>query len=222
MPNMLASPKVASLLSRLFAQAEAKDPIVLARIQKEAESRFGGQRYDPALAPMFDEAYLPVPPEVGRLLYVLTRSRRPKTIVEVGTSYGVSAIYFAAALSDNGEGRLITTELSERKAKAASSNLASLKLEQWVEIRRGDAFETLKELDPPIDMLFLDGWKDFYLPLLKDLEPKLGRGALVVGDDTKLFPDRLSSYLAYVRDPLNFYQSVDLPIGDGVELSVRT
>jgi predicted O-methyltransferase YrrM len=222
MPNSLASPKVAALLGKLFAKADAKDPAVLARIQKEADSRFGGQRYVPALAPMFEEAYMPVPPEVGQLLYVLARARRPSLIVEIGTSFGVSAIFFASALHDNAKGRLITAEFSETKVMAARANLATLALEQYVEIRRGDAFETLNEVDRPIDLLFLDGWKDFYLPLLKHLESKLSPGALVIGDDTKLFPDRLQSYLAYVRDPRNSYQSVDLPIGDGVELSVRT
>src|SRR6185312_674209 len=118
--------KIAALLARLFADADARDPAVLARIQEEADERFGGQRYAPALAHLFDEAYMPVPPEVGQLLYVLTRSKRPTTIVEIGTSYGISAIHFAAALSDNGEGRLITAELSETKVKAARTHLESL------------------------------------------------------------------------------------------------
>jgi len=220
MANTLVSPPVAALLSSLFAAADAKDPEVLANIQKEADARFGGQRYHPSLTSLFDSAFLPVPPEVGQLLYVLTRSKRPATIVEVGTSYGISAIHFASALNDNCEGRLITAELSAVKAKGARANLQLLGLGRWVEIRQGDAFETLADLDAPIDMLFLDGWKDFYLPLLQALEPKLAPGALVIGDDTKLFPERLAAYLAYVRDPAN-YQSVDLPIGDGVELSVR-
>jgi len=142
------------------------------------------------------------------------------TIVEVGTSYGISAIHFAAALNDNDEGRLISAELSAAKVNAARGNLRALGLERWVEIKQGDAFETLKSIGRPIDILFLDSWKDFYLPLLKAIEPQLSPGSLVIGDDTKLFPDRLASYLAYVRDPAN-YQSVDLAIGDGVELSVR-
>jgi predicted O-methyltransferase YrrM len=104
--------------------------------------------------------------------------------------------------------------------KAARANLERLGLEALVEIRQGDAFQTLQNIGAPIDILFLDGWKDFYLPLLKSLEPQLAPGALVIGDDTKLFPERLASYLAYVRDPAN-YQSVDLPIGDGVELSLK-
>ncbi len=220
MPNTLTSPAVAGLLSRLFAEADATDPLVLASIQREADARFGGQRYAPELSPMFDQAFMPVPPEVGQLLYVLTRANRPKTIVEIGTSHGISAIHLASALNDNAEGLLITAELSSAKVRAAQANLAALSLDRWVEIRQGDAFETLKSLPAPIDMLFLDGWKDFYLPLLKALEPQLADGALVIGDDTRLFPERLATYLVYVRDPLK-YVSVELPIGDGVELSVK-
>jgi len=220
MPNTLASPDVGSLLARLFAQADARDPAVLSTIQKEADAHYAGQRYHPSLAHLFDQAFMPVPPEVGQLLYIITRSRRPARIVEIGTSYGISAIHFAAALNDNGEGQLISAELSEAKVKAARANLESLGLDRWVEIRQGDAFETLKSVEAPIDILFLDGWKDFYLPLLKALEPQLAPGSLVIGDDTKLFPERLASYLAHVRNPAH-YQSVDLAIGDGVELSVR-
>jgi len=222
MTDSLSSPKVAALLDRLFSASDMGDPELLARIQKEADERFAGQRYAPELAPLFDQAYLPVPPEVGRLLYVLTRANRPKQIVEVGTSFGVSAIHFACALKDNGEGRLVSAELSRAKAIAAGSNLASLGLEGLVDIRCGDAFEMLERLEHPIDLLFLDGWKDGYLPLLKMLEPSLHPGSLVVGDDIKLFPERLASYLEYVRNPKNRYRSVELAIGDGVELSVRT
>lgn len=222
MTDSLSSPKVAALLNRLFSAADEGDPELLARIQREADARFAGQRYAPELAPLFDLAYLPVPPEVGRLLYVLTRASRPKRIVEVGTSFGVSAIHFACALKDNGEGRLVSSELSRAKATAAAENLASLGLEGLVEIRCGDAFEALERLEDPIDLLFLDGWKDGYLPLLKMLEPSLHAGALVVADDIKLFPERLALYLEYVRNPQNRYRSVELAIGDGVELSVRT
>jgi predicted O-methyltransferase YrrM len=220
--DTLASPKVVGLLNRLLDAADAGDPELLARIQREADERFGGQRYAPELSPLFDQAYLPVPSEVGRFLYVLTRAKRPKSIVEVGTSFGVSAIHFACALKDNGEGQLISAELSRAKSEAAANNLAALGLGNLVEIRCGDAFETLASFSGKIDLLFLDGWKDGYLPLLKMLEGAIAPGGLVVADDIRLFPERLASYLAYVREPLNSYHSVELPIGDGVELSVRT
>jgi predicted O-methyltransferase YrrM len=220
--DTLASPKVVGLLNRLLDAADAGDPELLARIQREADERFGGQRYAPELSPLFDQAYLPVPSEVGRFLYVLTRAKRPKSIVEVGTSFGVSAIHFACALKDNGEGQLISAELSRAKSEAAANNLAALGLGNLVEIRCGDAFETLASFSGKIDLLFLDGWKDGYLPLLKMLEGAIAPGGLVVADDIRLFPERLASYLAHVREPLNSYHSVELPIGDGVELSVRT
>jgi len=112
--------------------------------------------------------------------------------------------------------------LSRAKSEAAAGNLISLCLGDLVEFRCGDAFETLRALNGKIDLLFLDGWKDGYLPLLKMLEGAIAPGGLVVADDTKLFPERLASYLAHVRAPENGYHSVELPIGDGVELSVRT
>ena len=222
MTNSLSSPKVARLLKRLFEAADRDDPELLARIQRQADDRFAGNRYAPELATLFDKAYLPVPVEVGQFLYVLTRAKRPMRIVEVGTSFGVSAIHFACALNDNGQGHLISAELSQAKAEAARENIASLGLGHLVEIRCGNAFETLKPADGAIDMLFLDGWKDFYLPLLNMLQPSLSPGAVVIADDTKLFPERLASYLAHVREPTNGYASAALPIGDGVELSVRT
>ena len=75
---------------------------------------------------------------------------------------------------------------------------------------------------PSVTLVFLDGMKSLYLPVLKLLEPALGPGALVIGDDLALFPGPLQSYLAYVRDPANGYASVTIPIGDTMELSTRT
>lgn len=220
--DSLSSPEVSGLLDRLFTAADHGDPELLAQIQKQADDRFAGNRYAPELTPLFDQAYLPVPPEVGRFLYVLTRASRPRLVLEIGTSYGVSAVHFACALKDNGQGRLISTELSRKKVETARQNLERLQLGHLVEIRCGDAFDTVKKLDAPTDVLFLDGWKDSYLPLLKVLEPSLASGSLVIADDIKLFPERLAAYLGYVRDPRNGYRSTEINIGDGVELSVRT
>jgi len=97
MPNTLASPEVAARLTRLFSEADAKDPGVLASIQKEADARHDGQRYHPSLTHLFDQAFMPVPPEVGQFLYVLTRSRRPATIVEVGHADTTQSFYYAEA-----------------------------------------------------------------------------------------------------------------------------
>jgi predicted O-methyltransferase YrrM len=73
-----------------------------------------------------------------------------------------------------------------------------------------------------VSLVFLDGWKDIYLPVLQLLEPALAPGALIIADDLDLFLDALAPYLAYVRQPASGYVSVTVPIGEAMELSVRT
>jgi predicted O-methyltransferase YrrM len=166
---------------------------------------------------------MPVSPDVGRLLYLLAHSRNAGIVVEFGTSFGISGIHLAAALRDaGGGGRLITTELDAVKAGRAKENFRAAGLADLIEIRVGDAFETLKSgIAGGIDLLLLDGWKPLYLPMLKFLEPRLSPAALIVADDLAVAPDALASYVGYVRAPGNGYVSVEIPLGDRVEVSVR-
>jgi predicted O-methyltransferase YrrM len=104
--------------------------------------------------------YLPISADAGRLLYALVRASRPDTVVEFGTSFGISTIYLAAAVADNGRGRVITTELSSTKAEAARSNLRQAGVDGPVTVLVGDARQTLADLGGPIGLVLLDGWKD--------------------------------------------------------------
>jgi predicted O-methyltransferase YrrM len=70
-------------------------------------------------------------------------------------------------------------------------------------------------------LLLLDGWKPLYLPMLEFLEPRLSPGALIIADDLAVAPEALAAYVGYVRDPGNGYVSVEVPLGDRVEVSVR-
>ena len=114
MPNSLTSPPVSSLLDRLFQAADGDD----------ARRASLGERYPDGLAGVsareladaYEQLYIPVSPEGGRLLYVLIRASRPSTVVEFGTSFGISTIHLAAAVRDNGAGRVVSTELSAAKA----------------------------------------------------------------------------------------------------------
>lgn len=217
----LAKPAVAALLDRLFAEADRDDPEKFARA-REAMDRLGHPPSDRQRAELMRDIYMPITPDVGRLLYVLARSRRASTIVEFGTSYGISGIHLAAALRDAGHGRLITTELDAVKAERARKNFRAAGLADLIDIRVGDAFETLKTgLDDGIDLVLLDGWKPLYLAMLKLLEPRLPPGAVIVADDLAIAPDALASYVGYVRDPANGYVSLEVPLGDRLEISVR-
>jgi predicted O-methyltransferase YrrM len=220
--STLFSPRVSDLLAELFADADQNDPLRLERLRAEFGPRAGQPKPGPAeLAALARDVYMPISPETGRLLYQLVLSRGARTVVEFGTSLGISAIHLAAALRDSGTGRLVTTELDAIKAGRAQENLRRSGLSDLVEVRQGDAFETLRSGPDAIDLLLLDGWKEAYLPLLEMLEPRLAPGALVLADDIHLFPDDLAPYLRRVRDPANGFVSVELPLGDGVELSVR-
>ena len=159
---------------------------------------------------------LAVSPETGALLYMLARTAGAAAIVEFGASFGLSTLCLAAALRDNGGGWLITTEFEPSKAARARENLVAGGLADLVELREGDALETLAaDLPASVDLLLLDGAKALYPDILALIEPRLRPGALVIADNAGFNPD----YLAIVRDPANGYLSQ--PLGDEVELSVR-
>jgi predicted O-methyltransferase YrrM len=166
------------------------------------------------------DIYMPVAPEVGRLLYALVRASRPETVVEFGTSFGISTIHLAAAVTDNGTGRVVTTELSERKAAAARANLEQAGLAGVVTLLEGDARDTLADVAGPVGLVLLDGWKDLYLPVVRLLQPQLTPGALVVADDSSF--ESTAEYLAYVRDPRNGFVTMECPVDDGIEVSSWT
>ena len=85
--------------------------------------------------------------------------------MEFGTSYGISTVYLAAGVTDNGTGHVMTTELSSRKVEAAGSNLKEAGVDAPVTILEGDALETLVDMPGPIGLVLLDGWKDLCLPV---------------------------------------------------------
>jgi len=154
--------------------------------------------------------------ETGALLYMLARNSRARTIVEFGTSFAISTLHLAAALRDNGGGRLITSEFEPSKVARARENLAAGGLIDLVEIREGDALQTLSaDLPETIDLLLLDGAKALYPDILDLVERRLRPGAFVVADNADYSPD----YLARVRSPASGYMST--PFGGDVELSMR-
>lgn len=224
--DSLSSAPIAELLKRLFQAAEAAD--------RPLHEAFGEEISAEQMKTFLDEEakdyeatyralagnYLNVSPEFGKFLYMCARTRKATRIVEFGTSFGVSAIHLACALRDGGGGQLIGTELEFTKAAAARENLVTAGLADLVDIRVGDALETLKDgISGDVDMVHLDGAFNLYLPVLKLLEPHLKAGALVIGENA-VEP----AYLDYVRDPGNGYLSVALPFesGRGNEFTVVT
>ncbi|NUP10151.1 MAG: methyltransferase [Polyangiaceae bacterium] len=211
---------VKNTLDRLHTAA-TKDWRVFARAMPSVVAGYlRGRTAEQSVIPWLKDAYIPVDASQGRVLYQLARASGARRIVEFGTSFGISLIYLAAAVRDNGGGLVTGTELEPHKRSAALANAQAAGVGDCVEVLEGDARETLAGVEGPIDLLLLDGWKDACLPVLKLLQPKLRKSAMVLCDDVKPFRKTLAGYVDYVRAPGNGFVSFELPLGDGLEFSV--
>jgi len=217
----LTTEPLASLLDRLFEEAGAASSPAMAALSHDERERLMRSKTDYLdLYGRMKDLWLPVSRETGALLYMLARSRGATSIVEFGTSFGISTLHLAAALRDNcgnrGGGRLITTEFEPSKVARARRNLTEGGLLDLVDIREGDALETLRTgLPATIDLLLLDGAKSLYRDVLELVEDRLQPGALIVADNVDYCPD----YLAHIRSAASGYISV--PFADDIELSMR-
>jgi predicted O-methyltransferase YrrM len=216
----LTTAPLAPLLKRLFEEADAAEPDIdaaFADLSAEEQTRILRSKTDyGALYGRMKNLPLAVSRETGVLLYMLARSTKARTIVEFGTSFGISTLHLAAALRDNGGGRVITTEFEPSKVTRARENLTAGGVIDLVEIREGDALETLsRDLPETIDLVLLDGAKALYPEILNLVESRLKAGGLVVADNADMSLD----YLKRVRAPGGGYVSV--PFAEDVELSMR-
>ncbi len=223
MTTLTADP-VASLLDRLFVEADAADPATTPSVADywngltaDDKARLVRSRTDYAdFYGRMRDVPLAVSRETGSLLYMLARSVRASAIVEFGTSFGLSTICLASALRDNGGGRLVTSEFEPSKVTRAKAHLEKASLADLVEFREGDALATLaRDLPGSVDLLLLDGAKSLYLDILDLVAPHLRAGALIVADNADFCPP----YLERMRSPGGRYLSV--PFADDVELSIR-
>lgn len=221
--SSLVGPPVAGLLDRLHRSARA-DLLRILRVAPLVVPDFFGLRKvdDGRLSRHMRATYLPVSRSQGQMLYLLARAANARRVVEFGTSFGVSTLYLAAAVKDNGGGVVIGSELDASKHAKAEAHLREAGLEAFSEVRLGDALQTLADVAAPVDLVLLDGWKDSYLPVLELLQPKLRPRAIVLADNIFRFKRALRAYVEYVQSGTNGFVSSTLDIADGFELSVFT
>src|SRR5712691_736664 len=148
-------------------------------------------------------------PEQGDLIYLLCRGMRATRVVEFATSVGMSTLYFAAAVRDNGGGTVIGSELLPEKVATARHNLADAGLADYADIREGDARQTLRDLGGPVDFALIDGWPTDQAPslareVIEIVAPQIRTGGFVVNDNAE------ADFLEFVRDPANGFISVSL------------
>ena len=210
--SVLADPELESLLAGLHARSDE---------QAAAMRNIDASRTDRAF---LSDKLVALDRDKAEFCYQLCRATNARRIVEIGTSWGVSTLYLAAALRDNiragrGDGVVIGTEYEPDKAAAARTHFEQAGLSRYIELREGDLRETLKRIDGPVDFMLMDIWISMARPALELVGPYLRRGAVVIADNTAQYRSEYSDYFAYLA--ANGFRTMTLPFDGGLELSVR-
>lgn len=221
---VLPDPRVASVLQRLHAEADKQNPgLLFHSITKIPRLllRMPVDYKDDDIRGYYADKYIALEREQAAFCYLTAKALRARHVVEFGSSFGISTIWLAAAVRDNGGGTVIGTELLPEKAERARANVEEAGLSDVVEIRVGDARETLVNLDADVDLLLNDGFPMLALDILEQVAPRMREGGVVITDNVGTCPGNYLEYLEYLRRPGSQFASMTLPFKSGTEYSVR-
>ncbi|MBK9463149.1 MAG: class I SAM-dependent methyltransferase [Flavobacterium sp.] len=164
-------------------------------------------------------AYLPISKEQGNFMYDVIVKNQYKHIVEFGTSFGISTIYLALAAEQTG-GKVVTTEIVPEKCEQAKKNFVSAGVENFIELREGDALESFKNWNQSVDFLLLDGWKDLYLPVFRLLENNFHKNTLVFVDNTNF--KGVKHFLKVIQQSSKYQiESMQLDKGNSAIITIK-
>ena len=178
---------------------------------------------------MAEKESLPsIGPTKGKIIAHLIQEYKPRSILEIGTLYGYSAILMGSMLPDENSGKVITIEIDEGSANIARKNIEDAALANKVEVIVGDALEIIPKLRGKLDMVFLDATKNEYFKYLKFVEKNLEKGSVVVADNVGIFERSMYDYLQYVRNSGRFNSRVldtelefNKNVKDAIEISIK-
>lgn len=176
-----------------------------------------------------DKRMLAITKDTGIFYNILLRVQKPKKILEIGTSFGYSTLWFAGAISKNS--KIITIEKNPKKIKYAKNNFRKAGVSNMIEIKEGIARDVLIQLGKSkkskiqerFDFIFIDADKEEY-PFYFDIcLPMLKKGGIIAADNI-IFPRRfkkhIKKYLNHISGVKNV-QSITVPIGNGQEISFK-
>ena len=158
-----------------------------------------------------------VPWEDGQILHDLVVQHRFRRALEIGTSTGHSSVWIAWALSKTG-GRLTTIEIDPSRHAEAKRNLEEAGVANLVDARLADAHELVKQLPGPLDFVFSDADKGWYVQYFKDLDPKLEVGGCFTAHNV-LRSGR--EFLEYVKKLPTYRTTVETGSGEGISVSCK-
>lgn len=163
---------------------------------------------------------LNVPYEDGEVLYNLIVENNYQSALEIGTSTGHSTIWIAWALSKTG-GKLITMEINEKSQKQAIENLKTVGLSEFVDFKLGDAHQLVKELEGPLDFVFSDADKGWYVQYFKDIDPILLKGGCFTAHNVLQSMRGISEYMDFLKNNQDYETTVDRSSSSGISISYK-
>ena len=218
--NVIQDPELRAFIHRLHEESSGQDEEVYGYFIARLE---GGDtaldRFDADTHRFFADKLVALDADKAALCHQLCVALGARTVVEVGTSHGVSTLYLADALRANGGGRVIATEYEPAKAAAARENFRQAGLDSLIDLREGDLRETLKEIEGPVDFVLMDIWIEMAVPAMELLLPHLRPGGVVICDNTEAFREAYRPYLTFIEE--NGFSTQTLPFEGGLELSVK-
>lgn len=222
MNSLVDDARIRSILDRLHDLSDTQEPSIEAYFAGGRPRPTGFEAEGSPSRAFWEDKYVALDRDKAELVYALARAGGARRVVEAGTSFGVSTIYLAAAVRDNGGGLVTTCEIETRKADVARRHFEEAGVEGLVDLRVGDIRETLDGLEAPIDLLLLDIWAPIAGAVLALVGPHVRVGGVVVADNTVARHDLYAALFAYLGDPANGFTTRTLPFDGGLELAVKT
>jgi predicted O-methyltransferase YrrM len=160
-----------------------------------------------------------IPRVEGELLFHITLAMNARTIVEIGTSYGFSGLFWGAALRQTG-GRLHTIDIAQKKFDSSKQTFADAGLADVITNHLGDAREVLKTIPAPIDLAFIDADKPACREYFETLWPKIRVGGSILTDNATTHRSELADYIKHLRS-LPDASSIEVAVGNGIEWTTK-
>jgi predicted O-methyltransferase YrrM len=220
--SVLADPSLQALVDRLHAQSVAQEPETHAWFGERAKrGELSWDGLDEKSHRYMADKLVALEPAKAEFCHLMCRALGARRVVEVGTSFGVSTLYLAAAVRANGGGTVIGTEHEPAKAARAREIFAEAGLADVIDLREGDLRETLKVIEGPVDFMLVDIWVEMARPALELIAPHLRQGAVVVADNTEQVRPAYRQFFEFVEDPANRLRTMTLPFDGGLEMVVK-
>jgi len=223
--SVISDDRLQALIDRLQAQNTAQNAELYCYFDRRAKAGdLSWDRLDEGANQFLADKLVALDPIKAEFRYLVCRSLKARRVVECGTSFGVSTLYLAEAVRQNGEGGVVIgTEYEPAKAAAARANFAEAGLAEVIDLREGDLRETLKAIEGPVDFVLMDIWTEMVRPAIELIAPHLRPGAVVVCDNTgERFRENYRPFFEFVADPGNGLETLTLPFDGGLEFCVKS